>query len=151
MPIFWFVHKTFKYLLIWVKKLSQLMKKHLLTTFWTRRVKMCITAQLVAMTTCFQPFCSDWCQFFDLYKKLSRNCWLSWRNCRSSWKNLVITFKTRRVIMCITAHLIAVVTYCWRLCSNRCKSSDLYKKITKILWFRWRNCRTSWKTFVNNF
>ena len=48
-------------------------------------------------------------------------------------KPLLLILSTSRFKFCIIAQLVAVVMYCWRLGSNRCKSSDLYKKITKIL------------------
>ena len=48
-------------------------------------------------------------------------------------KPLLLILSTSRFKFCIIAQLVAVVTCYWRLGSNRCKSSDLYKKIRKIL------------------
>ena len=45
-------------------------------------------------------------------------------------------------------HLVAVITLFQSLGSNRCQSSDIYMEFQKNCWFRWRNCRNSWKSFV---
>ena len=120
-------------------------------TFWTKRVKICITSHFATTSIHSQFLRSNRCHFLDIYKKFSKNCWIRWWNCWTSRKILVKNFLKRRVKMCILAQLVAKTLNFQSLGINRIQSADINKKLFENWWIRWRNCWTSHKRSLKNF
>ena len=140
---FWLLKNLLKN--CWIRwRICQIFFNTFVIIFWTIRVKMCMMFDLVAMTTYIQRLCNNRCQFFDIYKKLSKYRWIRWKNVELQVKHLLITFWTRRVKMWKIAHLVVMTTYFESLCTNRCQSFDFYDKFSNNCWIGWRKLRTSW-------